>query len=115
VYSLSTGQRTWLASNAEQDLKSRERPTVVTKARGIDDCQADPDAVLLELDIDGLDLDSLLDVGAFGDIGDLVGEDLTLAEGVYECGATGSRGTCGPQCSAEGHTRWKPAATHRRP
>ena len=45
-------------------------------------------------DIDGLDSDALLDVGSLGGVADLVGEDLGLAKGVHEGGATGTRGTC---------------------
>lgn len=65
---------------------------VVTKPGRVHNGKADAHAILVKLDVDGLDADALLDVSGLRVVRDLVSNDLGLAEGVNEGGLS-----CGVQ------------------
>lgn len=61
---------------------------VMSLPGSIYDCESDPNTVLLELDVDGLDPNGFLDVSCRGGRDLLVRKNIRLAEGVDEGGTT---------------------------
>ena len=74
---------------------------LVAEAGRVDNGERDAGALLVELDCDGLDLDTLLDVGGGGIIRLLVLEDLVAAQRVDKGCAARARGTADHQAELD--------------